>query len=170
VSSGTHLAAVPLTASKCAAGGMVAWRQCVSPSIIRVQWRRLGMPFQTCGNEYCTCNLLSSVTTADVSCACLQIVATVFAVLWAVRMGSYLVARVWRMRDSRFDNAKRKPFLMWQLWTVQVSNTLWAPVGPDVCHSWRAVRYGSGMPCRALVECRHAGYMEALGGSHHHTV
>eukprot|EP00878_Enallax_costatus_P045146 GHUV01054087.1.p1 GENE.GHUV01054087.1~~GHUV01054087.1.p1 ORF type:complete len:111 (-),score=15.03 GHUV01054087.1:99-431(-) len=51
----------------------------------------------------------------------LQIAATVFVVAWALRLGGFLVLRVWKTgHDSRFDEAKHKPFTFWIYWTMQV--------------------------------------------------
>eukprot|EP00878_Enallax_costatus_P020652 GHUV01021840.1.p1 GENE.GHUV01021840.1~~GHUV01021840.1.p1 ORF type:complete len:234 (+),score=54.99 GHUV01021840.1:1245-1946(+) len=50
----------------------------------------------------------------------LQIAATVFVVAWALRLGGFLVLRVWKTgHDSRFDEAKHKPFTFWIYWTMQ---------------------------------------------------
>jgi hypothetical protein len=38
-----------------------------------------------------------------------------------VRLGGFLVVRVWKTgHDSRFDEAKHKPFKFWIYWTMQV--------------------------------------------------
>lgn len=51
----------------------------------------------------------------------LQIAATAFVVAWAVRLGGFLVVRVWKTgHDSRFDEAKHQPFKFWIYWTMQV--------------------------------------------------
>jgi steroid 5-alpha reductase family enzyme len=51
----------------------------------------------------------------------LQITATAFVVAWAVRLGGFLVVRVWKTgHDSRFDEAKHQPFKFWIYWTMQV--------------------------------------------------
>jgi len=40
---------------------------------------------------------------------------------WALRLGTFLVVRVWKVgHDSRFDEAKTKPFTFWIYWTMQV--------------------------------------------------
>lgn len=53
----------------------------------------------------------------------LQIAATAFVVAWAVRLGGFLVVRVWKTgHDSRFDEAKNKPFTFWIYWTMQVGH------------------------------------------------
>lgn len=50
-----------------------------------------------------------------------QIAATAFVVAWAVRLGGFLVVRVWKTgHDSRFDEAKHQPFKFWIYWTMQV--------------------------------------------------
>jgi len=42
-------------------------------------------------------------------------------VAWAVRLGGFLVVRVWKTgHDSRFDEAKHQPFKFWVYWTMQV--------------------------------------------------
>jgi hypothetical protein len=38
-----------------------------------------------------------------------------------LRLGGFLVMRVWKTgHDSRFDEAKHKPFTFWIYWTMQV--------------------------------------------------
>jgi hypothetical protein len=50
-----------------------------------------------------------------------QIAATAFVAAWALRLGGFLVMRVWKTgHDSRFDEAKHKPFTFWIYWTMQV--------------------------------------------------
>jgi len=56
-------------------------------------------------------------------CCPRQIAATAFVAAWAVRLGGFLVVRVWRTgHDSRFDEAKHQPFTFWVYWTMQVRN------------------------------------------------
>lgn len=41
---------------------------------------------------------------------------------WALRLGTFLVVRVWKVgHDSRFDEAKTKPFTFWIYWTMQAA-------------------------------------------------
>ena len=41
---------------------------------------------------------------------------------WALRLGGFLVARVWKVgHDSRFDEAKHKPLTFFVYWTMQVA-------------------------------------------------
>eukprot|EP00879_Flechtneria_rotunda_P024862 GHRR01026381.1.p1 GENE.GHRR01026381.1~~GHRR01026381.1.p1 ORF type:complete len:300 (+),score=97.06 GHRR01026381.1:326-1225(+) len=49
-----------------------------------------------------------------------KVVATAFVCAWAVRLGGFLVVRVWKTgQDSRFDEAKGQPFKFWIYWTMQ---------------------------------------------------
>uniref|UniRef100_A0A383WPW5 Uncharacterized protein n=1 Tax=Tetradesmus obliquus TaxID=3088 RepID=A0A383WPW5_TETOB len=49
-----------------------------------------------------------------------KIAATAFAAAWAVRLGGFLVMRVFKTgHDSRFDEIKQQPFRFWIFWTMQ---------------------------------------------------
>lgn len=49
-----------------------------------------------------------------------QIAATAMAAAWALRLGGFLVARVWKVgHDSRFDERKHQPLTFWVYWTIQ---------------------------------------------------
>ncbi|CAL5223231.1 g5710 [Coccomyxa viridis] len=49
-----------------------------------------------------------------------QILATVLVVVWAARLGGFLVFRVIKTgKDSRFDEAKKQPLKFWVFWTLQ---------------------------------------------------
>jgi hypothetical protein len=63
-------------------------------------------------------------------------VASAMVAVWALRLGSFLVARVWKVgHDSRFDEAKHKPFTFWIYWTMQVGGGGLAPRGVPPCRS-----------------------------------
>lgn len=48
--------------------------------------------------------------------------ATAMVAAWSLRLGAFLVARVWKVgHDSRFDEAKHKPFTFWVYWTMQAA-------------------------------------------------
>lgn len=64
----------------------------------------------------------------------LQIAATAFVIAWAVRLGGFLVVRVWRTgHDSRFEEAKQKPFTFWIYWTMQVQLSHCAAAQAGAC-------------------------------------
>ncbi|KIY96576.1 hypothetical protein MNEG_11386 [Monoraphidium neglectum] len=64
---------------------------------------------------------LGSMAAAKVSHARKYLVSAMVA-LWAVRLGAFLVARVWKVgHDSRFDEAKKQPFKFWIFWTMQAA-------------------------------------------------
>ena len=71
----------------------------------------------------CVCALPPphSATAAQIYMPHVQAVATAFVVAWALRLGGFLVMRVWKTgHDSRFDEVKHQPGRFWVFWTLQV--------------------------------------------------
>jgi steroid 5-alpha reductase family enzyme len=64
---------------------------------------------------------LGSMAAAKVRHARKYVVSAMVAA-WALRLGGFLVARVWKVgHDSRFDEAKHQPLKFWVFWTMQAS-------------------------------------------------
>jgi Protein of unknown function (DUF1295) len=87
---------------------------------------------------------------------CLQVIVSVMAAVWAVRLGSYLFYRVMKAgKDRRFDEVKTDPKTFFVYWTIQVRQ---GDLKIVAFHGWRfsaCMRYFCAqsiyiMPCHAV--------------------